>query len=70
MYIVYAIKSEVEGRIYIGFTGDLERRLVEHNAGKTKSTKVFIPWKCIFTEEVISREQARKKREILEVGLW
>ncbi|WP_229802417.1 GIY-YIG nuclease family protein [Echinicola pacifica] len=70
MYIVYAIKSEVEGRIYIGFTGDLERRLVEHNAGKTKSTKVFLLWKCIFNEEVISREQARKKREILEVGLW
>jgi predicted GIY-YIG superfamily endonuclease len=31
MYFVYVIRSESAGRIYIGHTADLEKRLREHN---------------------------------------
>jgi len=47
-YFVYAIKSQVDGRIYVGFPSDVEKRLKEHNSGKTKSTKGFCPWFMIF----------------------
>ena len=50
-YIVYAIKSELDGRVYVGFSADVDKRLKEHNSGKTKSTKGFRPWFIIFTEE-------------------
>ena len=43
MFTVYAIKSELDGRIYVGFTDCIERRLKEHNSGKTKSTKGYKP---------------------------
>lgn len=49
-YIVYAIKSEVDNRVYVGFTDNLERRLSEHNEGKTKSTKGYLPWDLIYSE--------------------
>ncbi len=68
MYIVYVIKSKVDGRLYVGFTENLERRLKEHNAGKTKSTKGYIPWTLVFQEEVNERSLARKREKYLKSG--
>lgn len=36
---VYGIQSELSGRIYIGQSDSLLRRIEEHNAGRVKSTK-------------------------------
>ena len=69
IYYVYAIKSEVDGRIYIGFSSAVEKRLAEHNAGKTKSTKGYRPWKMIYTEEVIGRIAARNKEKYFKTGI-
>ena len=38
-YFVYAIKSRIDKRIYVGFTENVQKRLNEHNSGKTKSNK-------------------------------
>jgi putative endonuclease len=69
MFIVYALKSEKDGRIYVGFTQDLSRRLKEHNSGKTRSTKAWLPWNVIYTEEVDSREKARAREIYLKSGI-
>jgi len=68
MFTVYAIKSGLDGRIYVGFTDCLERRLKEHNSGKTKSTKGFVPWKLIFTENCEKREFARIREKYYKSG--
>ena len=68
-FIIYAIRSEVDGRIYVGFTGNIERRLKEHNSGKTKSTKGYRPWKLVYTEEVDTRLEARKREKYLKSGI-
>jgi len=64
MYIVYVIKSEKDSRLYVGFTENIERRLKEHNSGKTKSTKGYVPWNLVHTEEVTERSLARKRENI------
>ena len=69
MFTVYSLKSEKDGRIYVGFTEDLTRRLKEHNSGKTRSTKGWVPWKVIYTEAVDSREKARAKEIYLKSGI-
>ena len=69
MYIVYSLKSEKDGRIYVGFTENLPRRLKEHNSGKTRSTKGWIPWKVLYTEEVETREEARAREIFLKSGV-
>ena len=46
------------GRLYKGFCSDLEKRLSEHNSGKTISTKPFVPWKIAYYEELYSLEEA------------
>jgi putative endonuclease len=48
MYYVYSIQSEVNpNHYYIGITINVERRLTEHNAGKSTHTNKFKPWKLI-----------------------
>ncbi|MDP4664501.1 MAG: GIY-YIG nuclease family protein [Salibacteraceae bacterium] len=69
VYYVYAIKSQVDGRIYVGMTADIEKRLKEHNSGKTKSTKGFIPWKLIYQEQIGVRSDARKREKYLKSGV-
>ena len=69
MYTVYAIKSEVDGRIYVGFTSNLERRIKEHNSGKTKSTKGFRPWNLIYFEKVEGRKEARLREKYYKSGI-
>jgi putative endonuclease len=60
-FFVYALVSQVDGRIYVGMTQDVNRRLGEHNAGKVKSTKGFAPWTLFFKELAGNTQQARAR---------
>ena len=45
MHYVYILTSlSAPNKIYIGSTTDLERRLEEHNQGKSPYSKQYIPW--------------------------
>jgi putative endonuclease len=69
MYFVYAIKSQIDSRIYVGMTEDVARRLKEHNLGKTKSTKGYRPWQLIYTELLPSRSEARIREKYFKSGV-
>lgn len=68
MYFVYAIKSQKDGRIYIGLSSNIKRRILEHNSGYTFSTKGFRPWKLIYKEEVKDRKEARIREKYFKSG--
>jgi len=55
---VYIINSQFLQRYYVGSTKDVEKRLQEHNAGKSASTRAGIPWKLIHTEQFTTRSEA------------
>src|SRR5438876_6948947 len=57
-WVVYAILN-CSGRIYIGQTGQLERRLNEHNAGLVRSTKADGPWRLLAIEKCGTQSEAR-----------
>ena len=65
---VYVIRSEVDGRFYVGMTKGIRRRIKEHNIGKTKSTKGFRPWKLFFTEKFDNWDDARRREKYLKSG--
>ena len=58
----------MDGRLYVGFTENIENRLKEHNTGKTRSTKGYIPWFLVYKEEVNDRISARKREKYLKSG--
>ena len=57
-YYAYVIYSDRYNRIYKGHCEDLDQRLIEHNSGKTKSIKAFVPWRLVYYEEFQTREEA------------
>ena len=64
MYYVYVIQSTVTYELYVGFTNNLKKRLVEHNTNKSFSTKNKSPWKLVYYESYRNEEDAitREKR--------
>ena len=65
---VYAIESLKDGRIYVGQTADIEKRLKQHNSAVTKSTKYYIPWRLLHSEICVDRVAARKREKYLKSG--
>ena len=69
MFFVYILQSVLNGRFYIGYSESPERRLAEHNAGKVKSTKAYLPWEMVYIEEFESRDEAVKREKYLKSGI-
>lgn len=57
-FFVYILKSETTGSSYVGHTADLQKRLIEHNSGKSLSTRKKRPWKLVYQEEYQTRSEA------------
>jgi len=70
MFIVYVLHSSKHGKIYIGFTSNLEQRLLSHNElGKKGWTIKFRPWQLVFTEEFETKQEAMKREKELKTAV-
>ena len=67
-YYVYILQSLKDNSLYIGYTTDLRKRFIQHNAGESKSTNPFKPYKLIFYEAFLSRIDAKNREEYLKGG--
>jgi putative endonuclease len=66
MQYVYVLQSEGDaGRFYIGQTGDLKRRLAEHNGGQNRSTRKR-RWRLIYYEAYVARAAAIRRERVLK----
>ncbi len=68
MQYVYILKSNKDGNLYTGCTNNVKQRLALHNAGKIFSTKLRKPFKLIFYEAFISKQDAFKREKWLKTG--
>ncbi len=66
MFYNYILQSEKNGEIYTGRTNDLKRRLVEHNKGVTPSTKRYKPWKLIYYEACLNKNDSKRREGYLK----
>ncbi|RYD55006.1 MAG: GIY-YIG nuclease family protein [Sphingobacteriales bacterium] len=69
MFFVYVLRSQKDGRFYVGLTSDVSRRLSQHNKAQNKSTKPYVPWDLFFVEEYSTRLEARKREVYLKSGV-
>ncbi len=63
MYYTYILKSIKDGRLYIGYTEDLKRRVSEHKAGKVNSTKHRLPVELIYYEAYKNIDDAKNREK-------
>jgi len=68
MIYVYVLRSDKTGMLYKGLTKDLERRIKEHNAGYSKSTKAHRPWHLVYQEGHNNMRDARAREKFLKSG--
>lgn len=68
MYFVYLLESKIDKSWYIGKTGDIRRRLLEHNRGHSIYTNKKKPWKIIFLECYINDRDAQGREKYLKSG--
>lgn len=59
MFYVYLLKSDKDGRYYIGQTNNVKRRVERHNSGQVESTKTRTPFNLVGCKEFKSRNEAR-----------
>jgi putative endonuclease len=68
MYCVYVLLSLKDHKFYIGFTGDLRRRIKEHNAGKNISTKPRLPLRLFYYEAHLSKSDAERREQYFKTA--
>lgn len=66
MQYVYVLHSQRDGKLYIGCTNDLRRRLSEHNDGLVESTKQRVPLKLIYYESCLNLRDAFHREKYLK----
>ena len=66
MWHVYILKSLKDGRLYIGCTNNLQRRLGEHNKGQTHSTRLRAPFEVVHSEPYQDRSEAYQREKLLK----
>jgi len=67
-FIVYILFSENKNRFYIGFTSNLEERIIRHNQKSKGFTGNVKDWKVVYTESYETKEIAHKRE--LQIKSW
>jgi putative endonuclease len=67
IYTTYALYSPNHERIYIGYTGNLQSRLLSHNElGKKGWTIKYRPWELAYSEEFATKKEAMRREKELK----
>ena len=67
MFQVYALHSPSYGKIYIGYSSNLNARLISHNFFATKGYTVkYRPWELVYCETAESKKQAMDREKELK----
>jgi putative endonuclease len=65
MWYVYILQSLKDAKYYIGSTGNLEQRIIQHNMGATVSTKNRRPFILVYFERYQTKAEAlRREKQI------
>ena len=62
-HYIYILQSLKDHKYYIGYTTNVENRLIFHNSGKQRSTKFRIPFRLVHAEKFESKTDALKREK-------
>ena len=68
MFHFYVLKSKKDGKLYLGSTGNLERRLEEHASGRVKSTENRRPLELVYREACVTKKEAQSREGYFKGG--
>jgi putative endonuclease len=69
MFTVYVLFSKKFIKTYVGYTSDLEARILSHNSLATKGyTLKYRPWEVVHSEIFENKSDALKREKALKAG--
>ena len=68
MNYTYVLKSNLDDKLYIGWTNNLKNRILEHNSGKVQATKNRRPLKLVYYEACTQKEKAIRREKYFKTG--
>ncbi|MFA5359563.1 MAG: GIY-YIG nuclease family protein [Patescibacteria group bacterium] len=69
MYYIYLLRSKKDNNFYIGYSSDLKKRFLQHNAGEVESTRNRRPLELLYYEAYTSKEMAEnRERKLKDFG--
>jgi len=66
VFYTYVLISKRDGSFYIGSTTNLQRRLLEHNSGKSPYTSKKKPWDIFYFEEFNTKRESLQREKFLK----
>jgi len=67
-YYTYVLRSLHDGKLYIGSTGDLKKRLREHQRGGNTSTARRLPFELAFYEAFSTQLDAQRRERYFKTS--
>jgi putative endonuclease len=67
MYSVYVLRNP-QGRLYVGSTSDLKRRVLQHQSDGAGWTRGRGPWELVHYEHFHNRAEAMGRERELKMG--
>src|SRR3989338_2578072 len=68
-YYVYVLQSlKFKDKLYIGSTPDLKKRVAKHNRAVNFSTRAYAPWRLIFYEAYLYKQDAKRREKYLKTN--
>ena len=68
MYYVYLLRSNQDGKFYVGYTADLVKRMEDHNKGVVQSTRNRRPLELIYYEACATQQDALHREKYLKTA--
>jgi predicted GIY-YIG superfamily endonuclease len=68
MWYVYVLKSKDSDWYYVGSTGQLMKRVEQHNQGLSQSTKYYAPFELEAYVAVQTEQKARELEKYFKTG--
>jgi putative endonuclease len=66
VYYIYILHSDKDGKLYTGYTENLELRFEQHQRGRVPSTKDRRPLRLIYFEACLSQADALHREKYLK----
>ena len=68
MFYTYILQSLKDKSFYIGYTSNLKKRVKDHNSGFSMATKHKRPYKLIYYEAFVDKNDAKDREVYLKSG--
>jgi putative endonuclease len=67
-FVVYILFSKNKNRFYVGFTSNLQDRIIRYNQKSKGFTGNANDWEIVYTENYFSKKEAYKRE--LQIKSW